>query len=268
MDNVSIVFHTAALLNSVASVDLFESVNVEGTRNVCEAAYQADIERFILVSTSDVFGIPDDNEVITEKTKYRPWGEPYADTKIKACNIVNDYFRQGKLITTIIYPGWVYGPGDRQFFPAIIEMVKDKYAFTWHKTTPYCVDLIFINDLVSAIITAAESERATGENYLILDDDSNVTPETFFRYIASRLNVNLSIIKLPYRLMYCIAWISQKLVQKGLTNSHLLSTTDVKAFGNTFTFSNKKARDELNWQPTVTANEGLDIALDWQLEQI
>ena len=180
VSDVSYVFHTAALLNSVAPRSAFESVNVQGTQNICNAASKAGVERFILVSTSDVFGIPESSEIITEKTAYRSWGEPYADTKIEACNIVKNFQQRGLLNTTIIYPGWVYGPGDRQFFPAIIDMIKEKHAFIWHKNEPYCVDLIYINDLVSAIVTAAESPAAIGEDYLILDDNTENNTGTIF----------------------------------------------------------------------------------------
>ena len=261
---VSYVFHTAALLNSVAPRSSFESVNVQGTKNICEAAAEASVERFILVSTSDVFGIPEPSEVITEKTAYRSWGEPYADTKIAACNIVKKFQKDGLLNTTIIYPGWVYGPGDRQFFPAIIDMIKEKHAFIWHKKKPYCVDLIFINDLISAIVTAAESPAAIGEDYLILDDNTEITPERFFSDIATQLSITLKIHRLPYRLMYAVAWISQHLKQQGIIKSLLLSTTDVKAFGNNFEFSNQKARSALQWAPSVSAKEGIKIALEWQ----
>ncbi|MBV1919752.1 MAG: NAD-dependent epimerase/dehydratase family protein [Pseudomonadales bacterium] len=265
LSDVSYVFHSAALLNSIAPRSRFESVNVQGTKNICNAASNADVERFILVSTSDVFGIPNPSEVITEKTAYRSWGEPYADTKIKACNIVKDFQQKGLLHTTIIYPGWVYGPGDRQFFPAIIDMIKDKHAFIWHRTEPYCVDLIYINDLISAIVKAAESPSAIGEDYLILDDNTEITPEQFFHYIAEQLHIKLKIHKLPYQIMYAVAWISQQLKQRGFIKNLLLSTTDVKAFGNNFEFSNKKARNALQWAPSLSAKEGIKSALDWQI---
>ena len=265
MIGVSLVFHTAALLNSIAPLSTFESVNVGGTKNACEAAVSAGVERFVLISTSDVFGIPASNEIITEETPYRAWGEPYADTKIRACEVVKDYQQKGLLNTTIIYPGWVYGPGDRQFFPAIIDMVKDRHAFTWHKKQPSSIDLIFINDLVSAIITAAESKNAIGEDYLILDDNTDITPKKFFLFIANKLKVDLRVHQIPYPIMYSIAWIGQLLKQKGMIKEHLLSTTDVKAFGNDFHFSTKKAEKELNWKPAITSDEGLTIALDWQL---
>lgn len=261
---VSYVFHTAALLNSVAPRSAFESVNIQGTKNICEASAEACVERFILVSTSDVFGIPEPTEVITEKTAYRSWGEPYADTKIEACKIVKSFQKNGLLNTTIIYPGWVYGPGDRQFFPAIIDMVKEKHAFVWHKKAPYCVDLIYINDLISAIVTAAESPAAIGEDYLILDDNTEITPEQFFSDIAAQLRIKLKIHKLPYALMYAVAWVSQQLKQQGIIKNLLLSTTDVKAFGNNFKFSNQKARETLQWAPSISAKEGIKIALEWQ----
>ena len=138
--------HSAALLNSIAPRETFERVNVQGAKNAMRAASEKGLERFLLVSTSDVFGIPEPNETITETTPYRPWHEPYADTKIKACKAVKQFHEAEGLNYTIIYPGWVYGPGDRQFFPAISDMLRDRHVFLWHRHQPYKVDFIFIDD--------------------------------------------------------------------------------------------------------------------------
>ncbi|MCG8673546.1 MAG: NAD-dependent epimerase/dehydratase family protein, partial [Pseudomonadales bacterium] len=148
LQGVTHVIHSAALLNSIAPKSTFEAVNVLGAKNVIEAAKQANVERFLLVSTSDVFGIPRPGEIISETTPYRSWGEPYADTKIAACELLKSACANHDMEFSIIYPGWVYGPGDKQFFPAIIDMLRDKDVFLWHRDKPYAIDFIFIEDLV------------------------------------------------------------------------------------------------------------------------
>lgn len=262
----TLVFHTAALLNSIANKAQFYAVNVLGTENMCEASVQANATRFVLISTSDVFGIPPKDHIITEKTTYSAWNEPYADTKIEACNVVKRYQRERSLPTTIIYPGWIYGPGDKQFFPAIIDMVNERNAFVWHKAQPCGIDLIYISDLVVATLKAATSNIAVGQDYLVLDNSSDITPERLFQIIATKLEVPIKIHKIPYIVMYCIASISQFCVRIGLAKNHLLSTTDVKAFGNDFSFSNKKAKADLEWSPSVTSEEGIQLALNWQID--
>ena len=264
VEGADLVFHTAALLNSIAPYRTFYNVNVLGTENLCKACLNQPIRRLVLVSTSDVFGIPSAGETLSESSGYKPWNEPYADTKIKACETVKRYNRIHNLPTTIVYPGWVYGPGDRQFFPAVIDMVKDKHVFIWSRGQPYEVDLIYIDDLIDGIVSAALNPVAEGQDYLLLDNDTGFTPERFFRYLAQQLQVQINVYRVPYTLLFMVASVSQWLHRKGITQSHLLSTTDVKAFGNNFRFSIKKAKEQLNWAPRTRLKDGLKAAFEWQ----
>lgn len=263
MQGVTHVVHSAALLNSIARTDAFHAVNVQGTQNAMDAASEAGVKRFLLVSTSDVFGIPDPGEIIRETTPYRPWHEPYADTKIAACRALKAHHKRHGLNYTIIYPGWVYGPGDRQFFPAITDMLREKYVFLWHRNQPYAVDFIYIDDLVTAITNALFNPAAENEDFLILNEQAHHTPEMIFRWMAEYLGINIVLYKLPYWLMMQIARTSQWLTQKGFTRKHLLSTTDVKAFGNDFRFSTAKARNTLKWRPQMAEPEGFLQYFRW-----
>ena len=257
------VVHSAALLNSIASYQTFANINIEGTRNTIEAAIEKGLERFLLVSTSDVFGIPKPSETISEGNPYKSWHEPYADTKIQACQLLKSYHKDNLLDYTIIYPGWVYGPGDKQFFPAIIEMLKDEHVFLWHRQTPYKIDFIYIDDLVDGIISALFAPAAKNEDFLILNDESQMTPEDIFRLISAHLDIPIKLHKIPYPIMMLIARASQWLCIKGLTKNHLLSTTDVKAFGNDFHFTTEKARTLLDWHPKTSEIKGVERYFQW-----
>ena len=257
------VVHSAALLNSVASYQTFSQINVEGTRNALDVAIAKGVRRFLLVSTSDVFGIPKPDEVLSEASDYKPWQEPYADTKIQACKLVKSYHQTHHLEYTIIYPGWVYGPGDKQFFPAIIQMLEDKHVFLWHKKAPYQIDFIFIEDLVNAIIKALINPVARNEDFIILNEQATMTPEDVFSRMANHLKIPIKVHKIPYPLMMVVSRLSQWLCRKGITSSHLLSSTDVKAFGNNFRFTTDKARTLLDWQPEASEIEGIKRYFQW-----
>lgn len=258
------VVHAAALLNSIAGFDRFHRVNVLGTENICRACVQAAVRRLVVISTSDVFGIPELGETITEQSPLRPWGEPYADSKIKAVETVRFYRDTQSLPATIIFPGWVYGPGDRQFFPAIIDMIKDKHVFTWHRRNPYEINLIYIDDLVEAILKALALPANQAGEYLILDTQTFMPPARLFRVIADFFQQPIRVHHVPYGVMLLIAWCSQWLARRRIISKHLLSTTDVKAFGNEFHFSNDCAARELDWRPRMPVSKGLQLSLQWQ----
>ena len=258
------IVHAAALLNSIAPLAQFHKVNVQGTQNLCEAAIVHQVQRVVLISTSDVFGIPLMGETITENSPLQPWGEPYADTKIEAAKLARQLRDTQGLPLTIIYPGWVYGPGDRQFFPAVLEMIKDRHVFTWHRRNPYEINLIHIDDLVDAVLRSLALGKGKKGEYLILNTHTFMTPARLFSLMADSVGQPIRVHYVPYPLMMLIARCSQWLARKNLIPKHLLSTTDVKAFGNEFHFSTEAATRELGWKAAMPVEQGIEQALAWQ----
>ena len=259
--NVRYVFHVAALVNSIAPYEVFERANVKGTENICELSLRYAVKKLVYVSTCDVFGIPASGEVITETTPYRAWSEPYPDTKIKAAELVKTYQKKG-LRSTIIYPGWVYGPGDRAFLPSLACQLKSGIMALWCRGG-FEIYFIYIEDLVDALILAVENPDADNDDFLILDEKSGMPLEEFCRRIGAFLGLKYRMVKLPYRLMYAIGLASQGLCRTGLVKSPMLSTTDVKCFGHTFKFSTAKARNKLKWIQKTSSDEGIEKALEW-----
>lgn len=258
------VIHSAALLNSSAPWEDFHRVNVTGTETLGRACVNANVNHLTLISTSDVFGIPEPGRVLTEKSPYRRWSEPYADTKIEAANFARTLRDQSDLNVSVVYPGWVYGPGDRQFFPAVMDMVNSGIVFTWHRDVPMEIYFVHVDDLVAGIDTIINTPMAHNRDYLLLDPATGITPMDLFEIIASHQGHSIKRVHLPYTLMMFIAKTTEKLAHYRLLPSPLLSTTDVKAFGNLFKFSTQRAAEELDWSPKVSPVEGIKQALDWQ----
>lgn len=262
------VIHVAALLNSVAPYYRFHRVNVEGTQTVCEACMAEQVSHLTLISTSDVFGIPGPNHTISENSPFKRWQEPYADTKIEAAQYVRRLREQGRLSASIIYPGWVYGEGDRQFFPAVMDMVRGGAVFTWHRSEPTDIYFVHIKDLVNGISMVIDTPDAANRDYLLLDQRSGVSVLDFYNMIAGYLGIKIRHVHLPYSVMMTIGRMSQTLARFRILPKPLLSTTDVKAFGNPFRFSTKRAATELGWTPTITTQDGILSALEWQTSQL
>ncbi len=268
LEGCSHVFHSAALLNSVADWSVFESVNVGGTENLCRAALDEGVSRFVHLSTSDVFGLPRfGRSTLDESSPFFPWNEPYADTKIAATRRVKQYMSHQGLPATIIYPGWVYGEGDRQFLPTVMDMIRDGTVFTWHRKEPYEINFIDINDLCDAIDKVLEDESSIGQDYLVLDTNTGITPARFFALVARQMNMRIRVVHVPYPVMFVLACVSQWLARHRIVRKPLLSTTDVKAFGHAFRFSNEKARQALDWSPRVSPEDGVLRAVEWQMQR-
>jgi nucleoside-diphosphate-sugar epimerase len=81
MDEVDWVIHTAAALPLYSEEDIF-TTDIDGTNNCLEAAYQLKVERFIQISSTAVYGIPDHHPLF--ETDQLIGVGPYGEAKIKA----------------------------------------------------------------------------------------------------------------------------------------------------------------------------------------
>jgi nucleoside-diphosphate-sugar epimerase len=268
VEGVDRVYHAAGLVSAFAPPEAFERVNVEGTRNICRAARDCGVGRLVAVSTSDVFGLPETGgECWNEESPWREWGEPYPDTKIAAARVVAAA-RAAGLEASLVYPGWVYGPGDRAFLPSVIEMVRSGMALVWGDGAAFEVSFVHVDDLVRGIAEAGANPRAAGEDFLFLDDASGVTTVDFYGKLAALLGCTVRVRHLPYFVVDAAARVSQWATRRGLLREPFLRTNDVKSFGYAFRFSAAKARRLLDWEPRFGTDEGLADAVAWFLEHI
>lgn len=254
-NDVDVVIHAAAMLNTVAPFKDFREANVTSTRNICELCLEFNITRLVYVSTCDVFGLPSKNQVLSESSPYRRWSEPYADTKIEASQVVKDFQQRG-LNYTIIYPGWVYGPGDKAFMPSILEQMESGIMPIWDGGK-YKIGLVYIDDIVDAFIRVLNREASLNEDFLILDDNPQMNMEDICRLLSPLSDAKFRIIRLPYWLAFFIAWISQAFVKMKFFKKPIMSTTDAKSLGLNFIYTTEKAREALGWTVKEDIESGL-----------
>jgi 2-alkyl-3-oxoalkanoate reductase len=263
---VSRVFHTAALVHGWHPWERYRAINVGGTQHVARAAHAHGVARFVHVSTSDVFGVPRGDELIDESTPYREWNEPYPDTKIAAERWLWDFHRESGLPVSVIYPGWVYGPGDQAFFPSLAQAIDDGFMMFWHRHTR--LFWAYVDNLGDAIVLAGTHPAAVGNGYLVHDGDDGPTLQEVCARIAAQGGKRPPTLHLPYAVAFGAAWLAQALWRAlRLRGAPLLLTNDVKSFGSQWRLSNAKLRRDLGWTPRVSIADGMDAALAYLRER-
>lgn len=119
------VFHVAASTNVWAgNNDAQELINIEGTRNLVEAAAAAEARRFLHTSSFTTWGFQDAE--ITEnspRSRNSDWIN-YIRTKRAAEDLVKEATREGRLDAVILNPGHILGPGDRHNWSRMVRMVS------------------------------------------------------------------------------------------------------------------------------------------------
>jgi nucleoside-diphosphate-sugar epimerase len=258
--HMDIVFHAAAFVSDWGSKEMFWDVTVKGTENICKAALKNGVKRLVKISTNDVFGLRED-KILTENDSLVPWGEPYADTKLAAEEIAWDFYKKEGLPVTMVYPCWVYGPGDKTFVPLLADaLLKNemvffrKHAIVWPA---------YVENVVDLLMTIAEHPNAVGNGYLVHDGEFT-TLEAFSAEILKTYNKELKIRYLPFQLALFLAWIMEFLWKlAGAKQRPLLTTYTVKNLGSRLRFSIDKAKNELDWTPKIKYDQGMKITMEW-----
>jgi len=260
MEGMEIVFHCAAVVTDWAPESLFQEVTVGGAENMCRAACETGVSRFVDISTCDVFGIIED-KVMDESFPLSPWNELYPDYKIQSEEIMWRYHKEKGLPVTMVYPLWVYGEGDQTFVPLLADAIVKKDLIFWRKDA--IVWPTYIDNMVDLLLLISEDPRAVGNGYLVHDGEFTTLQE-FCAEIARALGVPPITTHIPYGLAYAASWIMELLWKVlRIKQRPLLTTYVVKNLGSRFRFSIDKAERELGWKPKMSYKEGMDVTMKW-----
>lgn len=174
MTGVTAVVHSAYTNN--------REVIVQGTKNVLEMASKLGVKRFVQLSTAEVYGQA--NGRIDETFPYQFTGNEYADSKIEAEKLCWEFNAKG-LPLTILRPSIVYGPFSKVWTVGFAERLQ---SGNWGMFEDYgegkC-NLVYVDDLVSAVLLAVSHENAVGEAFNISGPDDITWNQYFHRFNAA-----------------------------------------------------------------------------------
>jgi nucleoside-diphosphate-sugar epimerase len=165
MEGVDGVFHVAGWYK-VGKHDhgLAESVNVQGTRNVLEAARDLGIERIVHTSTVGVFG--DTHGQLADESYYSagPFLTEYDRSKWVAHYQVAVPMIHAGLPLVIVMPGAIYGPGDTSgIHDTLVRLLRGRLHATPRGVT---FAWVYIEDAARGLRQAMDAGRP-GDSYLL-----------------------------------------------------------------------------------------------------
>ena len=151
MEGVDVVVHTAAALPLYKPEDIF-STDIEGTRNLLEEASRKKVKRFIHISSTAVYGIPD-HHPLKEDDKLDGVGY-YGKAKIKAEEECLNYRKSGMCVP-VIRPKSFIGPERLGVFDLLYDWAKDGKGFPMIGSGKNRYQLLDVEDLCDAIYLCA-----------------------------------------------------------------------------------------------------------------
>ncbi len=123
MEGVDMVVHCAAALPLYSEEDIL-STDVEGTRNVLAAAREAGVSRFVHISSTAVYGVPERHPLY--ETDPLVGVGPYGKAKIRAEKVCEEFRKEG-MVLTVIRPKSFIGPERLGVFALLYD-----WAYTGH----------------------------------------------------------------------------------------------------------------------------------------
>jgi len=209
--------------------------NVTGTFTLLQAAREAGLERFIHISTDEVYGDLEPNASAAEDAPLRP-SSPYSASKAGADVLVLSFVRTYGFPAIITRSSNNYGPLQfpEKFLPLIITQALDGNKLPIYGDGKQQRDWIHVRDNCRGILAVLEKGRP-GETYNIG---------------GSNVQENLSMSQMVLRLL-------------SKPQSLLEHVKDRPGHDRRYALDCRKMKNELGWQPEIALEQGLKETIEW-----
>jgi len=240
-EKIDVVLHAAGKAHIEPKTEdeknQFFQINFSGTVNLCKAFEKSGIfpKSFIFISTVAVYGCPtgeniDENYPLNGTT-------PYALSKIQAEDFLTDWAKANNVILSILRPSLIAGKNPPGNLGAMINGIKNGRYLSIGKANAQ-KSVLMVEDIANLVPFLEKN----GGIFNVCDSQ-NPTFSQLENLIISQLHKS-TIINVPFIIAKILAKFGDFVGQKFPINSDkLIKITQP------LTFSNKKAKTELGWQP-------------------
>jgi len=250
---VDYVFHLAGLTKARREEDFYH-VNAKGTQHMAEAVLRENpsLKKFVFLSSQAAAGPSIKGKPVKETDAPNPVSH-YGKSKREGEEAVFRY--ADKFPVVIIRPSAVYGPRDRDLF-LLFKLLRSGFYPYWGESR---YSLIYVDDLISGIIKAAESDCSGGKIYF-LSDERPYTNNELISLISSIYGKKPLKLPVPRPLMSAVAVAGS--LFKGFPS--IINRDKMRELSyRDWICDSSKAREELGFISKITLKEGIKWTADW-----
>lgn len=223
--------------NSIKHPEIFVETNVEGTLNLLQACKELGIERYLQVSTDEVYGTLGKTGYFYETTPLAP-NSPYSASKASADLLVRAYYETYKLPVLNTRCSNNYGP----------------YQYP-EKLIPF-----FISKLLKGEKVPVYGDGLNVRDWLYVYDHCEAIDEVLHKaQVGQVYNIGGHNEKTNLEITHLI------LDAMGKDESSIEYVEDRLGHDRRYAISNDKISSELGWKPSVTFEQGIKMTIDWYL---
>jgi nucleoside-diphosphate-sugar epimerase len=257
MQGVTHVFHLAvAMREGGKSDEFFESINLDGTRQLLEAASVQRVHRFIYCSTIGIYGHRAPG-ITREDSPLAP-GNIYERTKVSAERLVHEFAEKCDVPSVVLRPADVYGPRDQR----LLKMFKgvSRGRFPLFGSGEGRRHMVYVDDVVSAFFKACERDEALGEG-LIIAGPKSCTLRELLDEVTRATGSKRYGFRLPLAPMLAVAAVVEDACA-ALKVDPPIYRRRMDFFHSDSEFDTSRARRVLDWEPKVDLREGIQRTLE------
>ena len=223
---------------SITGPEIFIETNVQGTLNLLQNAKELGVDRYLQVSTDEVYGTLGKTGYFYETTPLAP-NSPYSASKASADMLVRAYHETYKMPVLTTRCSNNYGPYQypEKLIPFFISQLLKGKKVPVYGDGLNVRDWLYVYDHCAAIDTVLHKGRV-GEVYNIGGHNEKT---------------NMEITRLILEAM-------------GKDDSSIEYVKDRLGHDRRYAISNDKIQSELGWEPSLTFEEGIKITIDWYLK--
>jgi len=249
---IDVIVHLAArvhIMKETAEDSLmeFRQVNTHATERLARMAAQTGVKRLVFLSTVKVNGEDSGIRPFNETDPAHP-RDAYAVSKWEAEKVLKRVADETKLEIVILRSPLVYGPGVKGNFLRLLQAVNSGVPLPLASVNNL-KSLIFVENLIDAIIVCMTHPQAAGKTYL-LKDNEEVSTRQLVALLAHAMQRPARLWPFPPSVLR----LGMRLIGKSAEAERLLGSLQV---------DDSKIRKELGWKPRYSVTQGLAETVAW-----
>ncbi len=267
---VATIYHSAAKVGDWGPWRDFQVDGVEATGRLARAALEADVDRFVHISSTSAYGHPPaksgpiDESAPLGQNLWRFW-DYYTRSKVECERLLWNLHKAHNLPLTVIRPSWLFGERDRTTSSRLIGKLRQAGVplVGWGDNP---ISAVYAGLVAEAAILAAHHPEGLGEAFNITDQGT-ITQRTFLNLFAEAADAPKVWLPIPYALVFAAAFGFEAIGRLlRFREPPLMTRYATWLMGRHLSYSTAKARTRLGWSPDLSYRTCIERTVRWHLD--
>lgn len=256
-----VVVHLAARVHLLQDTEKnpeeeYRHINVEGTRNVLEAAHGAGVSHAILLSSVKAVG--ESNVVPWTEDQAPAPADAYGRSKLQMEQLAREFASRSGMRISVLRLPLVYGPRVAANVYRLLRLVDHGWPLPLGGIKNRR-SMIYVDNAVAAVLALVETPAAAEGVFFASDGPDLSTPE-LIRVIASALGRPTRLLPVPVPVLRAIGWLGDGLRAWA---PFPITSAEVERLVGSLTVTSDKLSAATGFRPVITPEEGWRRTVNW-----